>query len=71
MATRMNPATKLQIKVITATDNSGKEQIAVRSFNVNPALTDADLLAIGTKLGSLQSFPVSDICRQDNAALAE
>ncbi len=71
MATRMNPATKLQLKVITSTDSAGKEHIAVRSFHVNPALSDDDVLSIGTKLGSLQSYPVSAICRQDDAALDE
>lgn len=71
MANRMNPATKLQLKVITATDTAGKEQIAVRSFNLNPRLTDDDVMSIGTKLASLQRFPVSAICRQDDAALGE
>lgn len=71
MAKRMNPATKLHLKVVTGTDNAGKEHIAVRSFNVNPDLTDADVLSVGLKLGSLQSCPVSSINRQDDAALGE
>ncbi len=71
MAKRMNPAAKLQIKVVTSTDATGKEKLATHSFSVNPSLTDADCLSIGTKLGSLQSFPVHAICRQDDAELSE
>ena len=45
-------------------------------LKVNPVLKTErpfvkDILSIGTKLASLQSLPVQDICRQDNAALAE
>ena len=71
MATRMNPVTKLQIKVVTGTDDAGKEQLASRSFTVNPALSDADVRSIGANLAALQNFPVHAICRQDDAALAE
>ncbi|SDP42080.1 DUF1659 domain-containing protein [Selenomonas ruminantium] len=66
MATRMNPVTKLQIKVVTGTDPA-----ATRSYTVAAALTDADILSIGSKLAALQNFPVRAICRQDDAALAE
>lgn len=71
MATRMNPVTKLQIKVVTGTDPAGKDQLATRSYTVAAALTDADVLSIGSKLAALQNFPVRAICRQDDAALAE
>lgn len=71
MANRMNPATRLQLKVVTSTDAAGKEQIASRSYAISPDLTDADVLSIGTKLGNLQRYPVKSVCRQDNAALAE
>ena len=71
MTKRNNAATKLQLKIITGTNNQGKDAITTRSFSVNPELTDEDVLSIGTKLASLQSLPVQDICRQDNAALVE
>ena len=71
MATRMNPVTKLQIKVVTGTDAEGKETLASRTYTVNPDLADADVLSIGSKLAALQDYPVRAICRQDNAALAE
>lgn len=71
MANRMNTAAKLQIKVVTSTDAAGKDKTATRSFNISPALTDADCLSIGTKLGNLQEYPVHAVCRQDNADLTE
>ena len=71
MTQRTNATTRLQVKVITGTNSQGKDAIATRSFNVNPALDDEDILSIGHKLASLQSLPVQDICRQDNAGLAE
>ena len=71
MATRMNPVTKLQIKVVTGTNAAGKEQLATRSYTVDASLTDADILSIGSKFAALQDFPVHAICRQDDAALAE
>lgn len=70
-ATRMNPVTKLNLKVVTATNSAGHEVIATRSYNVNPELTDDDILALGQKLGDLQDFPVHAIDRQDSADLAE
>ena len=71
MTQRTNAATRLQVKVITDTDGQGKDIIATRSFTMNPELADEDILSIGHKLASLQSLPVQDICRQDNAGLAE
>lgn len=71
MTQRTNAATKLQVKVVTGTNSQGKETIATRSFTVNPELADEDILSIGRKLARLQSLPMHDICRQDNAGLAE
>lgn len=71
MIQRNNAATKLQLKVVTGSDSTGKDTFATRSYTVNPELTDEAVLSIGTKLGNLQSLPVENIARQDNAALAE
>ena len=40
MTQRTNPATKLQVKVITGTNSQGKDTIATRSFTMNPELAD-------------------------------
>ncbi|WP_173443875.1 DUF1659 domain-containing protein [Selenomonas ruminantium] len=71
MTQRTNPATKLQVKVITGTNSQGKDTIATRSFTMNPELADEDILSIGRKLSRLQNLPVQGICRQDTAGLAE
>lgn len=70
MAVRNNEVTRLNLKVITGSDENGKDTIATRGFTVNPELDDDTLLSIGKKLGNLQSFPVEAIARQDSASLA-
>lgn len=70
MAVRSNEVTRLNLKVVTGSDESGKDTFATRGFTVNPELDDDTILAIGKKLGNLQSFPVEAIARQDNASLA-
>ena len=70
MAVRNNEVTRLNLKVITGSDENGKDTIATRGFTVNPELDDNTILSIGKKLGNLQSFPVEAIARQDSASLA-
>ena len=70
MAVRNNEVTRLNLKVITGSDENGKDTIATRGFTVNPELDDDTLLSIGKKLGNLQSFPMEAIARQDSASLA-
>lgn len=71
MAKRMNQTTTLKITRITSTTNSGKENHDFINLSVNPKLEDDDLLAVGTKLASLQALPISDIGRIDSCALGE
>ena len=70
MAVRNNEVTRMNLKVITGSDENGKDTIATRGFTVNPELDDDTILSIGKKLGNLQSFPVEAIARQDSASLA-
>jgi hypothetical protein len=70
MAVRNNEVTRLNLKVITGSDENGKDTIATRGFTVNPELDDDTILSIGKKLGNLQSFPVEAIASQDSASLA-
>ena len=70
MAVRNNEVTRLNLKVITGSDENGKDTIATRGFTVNPELDDDTILSIGKTLGNLQSFPVEAIARQDSASLA-
>lgn len=62
---------KLMIKVQTGVNASGNPVYRQRSFaNMNPALTDEDVLSIGTMIGELQEHGVEAISRQENAVLA-
>jgi hypothetical protein len=70
MAVRNNEVTRLNLKVITGSNENGKDTIATRGVTVNPELDDDTILSIGKKLGNLQSFPVEAIARQDSASLA-
>lgn len=71
MTQRTNAVSKLQLKVITGSDSTGKDTVVTRTFSVNPDLSDEAVLDMGTKLGNLQSLPLQGIARQDNAGLAE
>ena len=70
MAVRSSEVTRLNLKVVTGSDENGKDTIATRGFTVNPKLDDDTLLSIGKKLGNLQSYPVEAVARQDSAELA-
>lgn len=71
MAKRTEITSKLILKVITGTNADGSDKIAQRSFkNLNPEVTDDQILAIGKKLGNLQTLPVAHIARQDCSDLA-
>ena len=71
-AKKDSKSTKLVLKVVTGTNTAGKALTAQRSSaHVNPAISDDDLLAIGSKLGALQAHDVATISRIDSASLVE
>ncbi len=71
MATRKDATTKLAVQVILSSDGE-KEKYGQRVFmHINPALSDEDVLSIGTKLGALQSYAVKAVNRTDAAGLGE
>lgn len=71
MAKRTETISKLILKVVSGKNTDGTDKVTQRSFqNLNPELTDDQFLAIGEKLGSLQSLPVAHIARQDLSSLA-
>jgi len=70
MAKRANVQTKLVLTVVAGHSASGKAIEKARSFsNVNAALSDDDLLAVGQGLGGLQSYEVESVGRNDTAAI--
>jgi len=65
-------STKLVLKVVTGMNADGKATTASRTFgSVNPAISDDDLLSIGTKLGGLQSHELATVNRIDTSSLVE
>lgn len=56
----------LQMRYKTGTDTSGKDIIKKQSFSkVKPAVTDDDVLAIGTAVAAVLKYPVVQILRDD------
>ena len=71
-AKKESQGTKLVLKVVTGTDAEGKATTSQRTFgNVNPAISDDDLLAIGAKVGGLQAHDHAAVNRIDSASLVE
>lgn len=71
MAKRTETTSKLILKVVTGTNADGSDKITQHSFkNLNPAISDDQLLTLGEKLGNLQSLTVAHIARQDSSDLA-
>lgn len=65
-------ATKLSISVLTGQKDDGTMTTATRSVgNINPSLSDADMLDIGTDLGALQKYEVAAVKRIDSAELVD
>lgn len=65
-------ATKLSISVVTGQKADGTMITATRTVgNINPSLTDADMLDIGTDLGALQKHEVAAVKRIDSAELVD
>ena len=65
-------STKLLLKVENGQTAGGKTAYAQRSFaEVNPAITNEDLYAVGTGLAGLQTNALSAIRRQSTVTLAE
>lgn len=58
-------AVKLQKGVTT----SGSPAYVTRNYTCKPSATDQDMLDVARALMGLQSYPVADIARVDNAHL--
>ncbi len=72
MAVRANQSTTLKITRILGSDETGRDTLGYLNFtNVNPEIADDDLLAVGRKIGNIQSFPLKSIGRQDACTLAQ
>ena len=69
---RNEAASKIILKVAVGTGANGAVSYGQRTFTrVNPELSDEDVLALGQALGKLQMYAVSNVSRQDAAALQQ
>ncbi len=72
MATARNKKTTvLKLGIITGVSTKGTDLVGTRTINnINPEISDDDLLAIGSAIGELQTYEVTEVRRQDAAVLA-
>lgn len=70
MAVKIDPSSKIVLKVVTGTDASGKDTTAQRTVNkLNPSLSDDKALVLGTYIAGLQANTLSSVSRTDSAIL--
>ncbi len=64
-------ASKIQLRLDAGKNADGSAKYSTVTYNrVNKGATDEDVQAVGAALGNLQSRPVVDVLRVDEAALA-
>lgn len=72
MAVKQDVECKIIIKVLSGISSTGQNTYTQRTFsNINPELTDDDVLDIGTKLAGLQSHDLGSVYREDSAQIVE
>lgn len=72
MAVKKNVECNIVIKVQTGTTTTGKPSYASRSFgDINPEISDDNVLTIGQKLADLQKYSLGSVNREDLAEIAE
>ena len=59
----------IAIKLQKGVTTSGSPAYVTRNYTGKPAATDQDLFDVAVALMGLQSYPVADIARVDNASL--
>ena len=69
--TKTMQSTKLLLAVESDVAADGSAVYAQRTVrNVNPAIADEDAYDVASAVGTLQSYPVGDVSRQDVAVLS-
>lgn len=72
MAVKKNVQCSIVVKVQTGTTTTGKASYSSRSFgNINPEISDDNVLVIGQKLAGLQKYPLGSVNREDLAEIAQ
>lgn len=72
MAVKKNVQCSIVIKVQTGTTTTGKASYTSRSFgDINPEISDDNVLNIGQKLAGLQKYDLGSVNREDTAEIAQ
>jgi len=70
MAVRTNETSKLTLSLITGKTAAGKNKLSSRTFqNLSTALTDDEVLALGTQIAGLQEHALDAVKRTTGAEL--
>ena len=63
---------RLQLRLEVGSDDDGKPIYRLRTFgNVNPEVSDEDLLSLADGIGALQEHPVDTVRRIDQSDLVD
>ena len=66
---KMPQSSTIAIKLQKGVTTSGSPAYVTRNYTGKPSATDQDLFDVAQALMGLQSYPVADIARMDNAYL--
>ena len=63
-------ASTMKLKLVSGQDAKDNPKDSSRSFNnINPRLSDEDMLSVGTAMANLQTMPLGQVLRTDTAVL--
>ena len=72
MAVKKNVQCGIVLKVQTGTTTTGKASYTSRTFgDINPEISDDNVLTIGQKLAGLQKYDLGSVNREDTAEIAQ
>ena len=72
MAVKKNIQCSIVLKVQTSTTTTGKASYTSRTFgDINPEISDDNVLTIGQKLAGLQKYDLGSVNREDTAEIAQ
>lgn len=72
MAVKKNIQCSIVLKVQTGTTTTGKASYTSRTFgDINPEISDDNVLTIGQKLAGLQKYDLGSVNREDTTEIAQ
>lgn len=63
-------ASTMKLKLVSGQDAKDNPKYSTRSFkDINPQLSDEDMLSVGTAMAGLQTMPLGQVLRTDTTEL--